>query len=72
MKKVASFVLLTTLVAVFAISALVTEVQAKPVLNGDCTYACNRTTYVLTECCPYVVNDREFWRCKKIGFCYPE
>ncbi|UCD62754.1 MAG: hypothetical protein JSW34_08280 [Candidatus Zixiibacteriota bacterium] len=71
MRKLLSIVLLAVLVVSFAVSAMVSQVEAKP-LPGVCYLACNRTTYQLFECCPYTQHgDEVVFRCKHVGWCYP-
>lgn len=70
MKKLLSFLLVGILVASFAIGAVATSVQAKP-LPGVCYVMCNRTTYQLVECCPYDKHGEIDWHCHMIGWCYP-
>ena len=70
MKKLFSILLVTILVTSFVIGAIV---QSKPVVVGECSEACNRTTYQLIECCTYQLpNGEEMTKCKMIGWCYPE
>ena len=56
---------------VFGVMATVTTVEAKPMLG--CHEACNRTTYQIVECCPFVHKGEIVWRCHNTGdWCYPE
>jgi hypothetical protein len=76
MKKLMSITLIGILVASFAIGGMVATSQAKP-LVGVCYTMCNRTTYQLLECCPYIVKGSPdtgeiVYKCKMIGWCYPE
>jgi hypothetical protein len=69
-KRLLSILLVGILVALFAATAMVSETQSKPML--DCYLACNRTTYKLIECCPYIQHGEIDWKCHMVGWCYPE
>ena len=71
MKKLLSVVMLTVLVASFAVGVISSTVQSKPVAY-DCFEMCNRTTYRLSECCKYDVGNDTILKCQFIGWCYPE
>lgn len=71
MKKVLSLMLLAVLAVSFAVTAMVSTAESKP-LPGVCFLACNRTTYQLFECCPYLKHGEIDYNCRMIGWCYPE
>jgi hypothetical protein len=71
MKKLMRMAVGGLLVASFVFGVMSTTIEAKPMLG--CYEACNRTTYQIVECCPFIQKGDIIWRCHNTGdWCYPE
>ena len=71
MKKLMRVAVGGLLVASFMFGVMSTTIEAKPVLG--CYEACNRTTYQIVECCPFIQKGDIVWRCHNTGsWCYSE
>jgi hypothetical protein len=58
------------LAASFVFGIMATTTQAKPMLG--CDIMCNRTTYQIVECCPFIQKGEIVWRCHNTGeWCFP-
>ena len=71
MKQLIRLAVGALLIASFVFGIMATTTEAKPM--PGCYEACNRTTYQIVECCPFIQKGDIVWRCHNTGdWCYPE
>jgi hypothetical protein len=71
MKKIASFAVLTALVALFAIATLTTPAQADKPVPINCYYYCDHDKDHFILCCEYKQNNQIVAKCRNTGPCIP-
>ena len=71
MKQLIRLAVGALLVASFVVGFTATTIEAKPV--PGCYELCNKTTYQISVCCPFIQKGEIVVRCHNTGdWCYPE